>query len=190
MSTINGLLRNYRDLLAKIDFICRGVETEYNEYLACHAGCDGCCRHITLFPVEAAALGAALDKLPRAEAARIKSRGLGSNPDSPCPLLEGGLCLLYDARPIICRTHGLPLLTQQEGNLSVDFCPLNFRGLPSLPGKAVIDLERLNTALAAVNALFVAEHSGDVPPGKERVSIAEALNCLCNQTHLEKEKES
>lgn len=189
MSTINKLLRNYRDLLTKVELICREIEAEYGEYLACHAGCDDCCRHITLFPVEAAALAPAIDNLPREEAARIQSRARRASPDGPCPLLKNGLCLLYDVRPIICRTHGLPLLTMHDGSRSIDFCPRNFHGLSSLPGKAVIDLERLNTALAAVNALFVAERYGAVPRGKERVSIAEALlsSYICAQKEKERE---
>ena len=169
------LLHNYQDLLARIDVICREVEAEFGAHLACRAGCDGCCRHITLFPVEAAALAAALNDLPQEEADRIRARACNASPEGSCPLLENGLCLLYAARPIICRTHGLPLLTIQGGERTVDFCPLNFRDISSLPGKAVIDLDRLNMTLAAINALFVAKFFTGAPPEKERVTIAEAL---------------
>ena len=175
MSTIYELLRNYRNFLARVDHICREIEVEFASSVACHAGCDGCCRHISLFPVEAAALGAALDDIPPEKAVAIRARAFGASPDGPCPLLENGLCLLYDARPIICRTHGLPLLTLQGGKRTVDFCPLNFRDITSLPGNAVIDLDRLNTTLAAINALFVAESSTRSPQGEERMTIAEAI---------------
>jgi len=168
------LFRNYRDLQEKVDHICREIEAEFGPHLSCHAGCDGCCRHLSLFPIEAAALAAALDALPGKETERIRERARRAPSESPCPLLENGLCLLYSARPIICRTHGLPLLTLQEGSRSIDFCPLNFRGISSLPGKAVIDLDRLNTMLAAINALFIAERHENAPP-KERIPIAEAL---------------
>jgi uncharacterized protein len=175
MSTIYELLRNYRALQARVDLICQGIENEFSAHLACHAGCDGCCRHISLFPVEAAALAAALDDLPREQAELIRARARGASSAAPCPLLENGRCLLYAARPIICRTHGLPLITLKEGERTIDFCPLNFRDLDSLPGKAVIDLDRLNTTLAAINALYVAEFFRIVPPAKERIPIAEAL---------------
>ena len=108
-------------------------------------------------------------------ASRIRERARRSSPDGPCPLLEESRCLLYTARPIICRTHGLPLIMTQDGERTVDFCPLNFQGLDTLPGNAVIDLDRLNTTLAAVNALFVAEYYHGSPPEKERLTIAEAL---------------
>jgi Fe-S-cluster containining protein len=175
MSTIYKLLRNYRALQARVDLICQEIEREFGTHLACHAGCDGCCRHISLFPVEAAALAAALDDLHREQAEFIRARARGASSAAPCPLLENGRCLLYAARPIICRTHGLPLLTLQEGERTIDFCPLNFRDLDSLPGEAVIDLDRLNTTFTAINALFLAEFFLNAPPEKERIPIAEAL---------------
>jgi hypothetical protein len=167
--------RNYRDLQEKVDQICREIEADFGPCLSCHAGCDGCCRHLSLFPIEAAALAAALNDLPGDQAERIRRRARGASPEGPCPLLENGVCLLYSARPIICRTHGLPLLTLRDGNRTIDFCPLNFRGISSLPGKAVIDLDRLNTTLAAINALFIAELPETASPEKDRLTIAEAL---------------
>ncbi len=169
------ILNNYQTLVTRVDELCTAVTTEFGAQLACRPGCAGCCRHLSLFPVEGIALASTLSALPTAEATRIRERARLSSPDVPCPLLEDGRCLLYTARPIICRTHGLPLLTSQEGKRTVDFCPLNFQGLDTLPGSAVIDLDRLNTTLAAVNALFVAEFFRGNPPERERVTIAEAL---------------
>ncbi len=175
MSTIYERLRNYRDFLARVDQICREIETAFAPSIACHAGCNGCCRHISLFPVEAAALTAAVGSLPPDQASHVRARALGTSPDGPCPLLENGRCLLYEARPIICRTHGLPVLTLREGKKTVDFCPKNFLGIRSLPGTAVIDLDRLNTTLAAIDTLFVQESSTDSPRGSDRMTIAEAI---------------
>lgn len=176
MTADPALLANYRNLLAKVDLLCRRIEAEFGAQLACRAGCDSCCRHLSLFRVEAAALAAALNALPAEHAARIRARAREASAGSPCPLLENGRCLLYAARPIICRTHGLPLLTIQEGNRTFDFCPRNFQGIGSLPGSAIIDLDRLNATLAAINALFVAECFSGPPPEKERLTIAEALS--------------
>ncbi len=92
-----------------------------------------------------------------------------------CPLLAGGECLLYGARPLICRTHGLPLLVDDGAGRRVDFCPENFRGLESLPGEAVLDLERLNAALAAVDAHFAEEAFGGGKAPRRRLTLADAL---------------
>ena len=169
------LLLNYHGLLARVDHICQEIESQYADHLACRAGCAGCCRQITLFPVEAMALAEAVECLPTDEAERIRDRARKTSPGDPCPLLEDQLCLLYSGRPVICRTHGLPILTDQDGQKSVDFCPRNFRDVVSLPGTAVIDLDRLNMTLAAINALFVEKLSADTPLEQERIPIAEAL---------------
>ena len=61
-------------------------------------------------------------------------------------------------------------MINRDGTSGVDFCPENFRGADSIPGSAVIDLERLNSTLAAISTLFV--HSF---PGPERLTMAQAL---------------
>ena len=173
---MNELLRNYHELVERADELCRRITAEFGAHIACRAGCDGCCRHLSLFPVEGVALAVALGELPAAEADCIRDHALSSSPDGPCPLLVDNCCLLYAARPLICRTHGLPLLTTADnGTRSIDFCPANFQSIESLPGTAVIDADRLATALAAVNALFVSQCSHNFPPGSDRITIAEAL---------------
>jgi uncharacterized protein len=163
-------LKNYYNLLAKVDELCRRVTAECGEHLACRAGCAGCCKHLSLFPVEAAALATALDALPEDRAGHIRVLA-GAATAAACPLLENGRCLLYAARPIICRTHGLPLLTGQGEEQRIDYCPENFKGTTSLPADAVLNLDLLNTTLAAINAVFTATEQS----GQERLSIAEAL---------------
>jgi Fe-S-cluster containining protein len=169
------LLQNYKNFVDRVNALCRNIEKEYFEQIACRKGCDACCRHISLFPVEAVNLALALRQLPESQMSHILEKARSASPDGPCPLLEQGACLLYSARPIICRTHGLPILTREHDKPTVDFCPKNFKGVASLPGNAVIELDLLNTTLAAINALFVTEFPGPDKPEKERLSIAEAL---------------
>ncbi len=168
-------LNNYRQLVEKIDDLCRGIEERHAAHLSCRKGCDECCRHLSLFPVEAVALNLALKATPEPERSRILDLAGKATVDGPCPLLDQGICLLYAARPVICRTHGLPILTHDS---RIDFCPRNFKDISSLPGDSVVNIERLNTALAGINALFVeeffAEKRGDQNV-KERLTIAEAL---------------
>ncbi len=167
-------LDNYRRLISRVDDLCRGIETEFSSVIACTDGCDGCCRHLSLFPVEAAALATALQELPLRERERIRERARDYPPDHPCPLLEGHRCTLYGARPLICRTHGLPLLINTNGVHQVDYCPLNFQGISSLPGGAVINLDQLNEILVTVNLQFVAT-ANSASPWPERLTIAQAL---------------
>ncbi len=167
-------LGNYRELISRVDELCRCIEGGLRSSIVCRSGCDGCCRHLTLFPVEAAALATALQELPLPERHRIQARARITLPTDPCPLLERHCCLLYGARPLICRTHGLPLLMTRDGSRQIDYCPLNFSGLASLPGSAVIDLDRLNETLVAVNLCFISTaKEAATRPG--RITIARAL---------------
>jgi uncharacterized protein len=163
-------LENYRALLQRVDEICQQTATRFASEISCRPGCDACCRHLSIFAVEAAALHRALNQLPVKDAEFIRQAATDCPPDAPCPLLHDGLCLIYRARPIICRTHGLPLLVNRDGASGVDFCPENFQGAESIPGSAVIDLDRLNATLLAINTLFVQSF-----PGPERLTMAQAL---------------
>jgi hypothetical protein len=167
-------LRNYRNLVEKVDALCRRIATGYGEYLACGKGCDDCCRHISLFPVEAFALTSAIGELPGGVSGHIRDRARRASSDA-CPLLENGLCLLYAFRPIICRTHGFPLLSCAAGEKVIDYCPKNFMEITSLPADAVLNLDILNTTLAAINAVFIASRGNSTNAELNRIPIAEAL---------------
>jgi uncharacterized protein len=170
------LLRNYRGLLVRIDGFWAQVASSCPGQLACQEGCDACCRHLSLFWVEGAALGAALAQLSVDQVARIRQQARQASPAGACPLLHQGSCLLYSARPVICRTHGLPvLLSDARGARQLDYCPENFRGVANLPSGTILDLEVLNTTLATINRLFVAEFFPSTYSGPERLSIAEIL---------------
>ena len=168
------MLHNYRSLVAKVDELCRGIRSEYGDFIICREGCAGCCRHISLFPVEAAALAVALHESSPGKSAHIRKLAGAASADA-CPLLENGRCLLYEYRPIICRTHGFPLLTSREGEKALDFCPNNFKGVASFTATAVLNLDLLNATLAAINAVFVASCDESTLLPKDRLSLAAAL---------------
>lgn len=174
-TAIDRHLANYRTLVERVDALCRQIETDFRSQIVCRRGCDSCCRHLSLFWVEGVALAQALENWPAPTAARIRERARLSSVDGPCPLLEDGACLLYVARPLICRTHGLPLLVSAGEARRLDYCPENFQDIDALPAAAVIDLERLNTTLAAINALFISAAFPDRFPDRERLTIAESL---------------
>ena len=148
-------LRNLHALREKVDQHSARVFATYAQHFACRAGCDRCCQsERTVSDVEHAALTDAVAALPPLTRARLAEQ---STPG--CSLLLDGQCSVYADRPLICRSHGLPLM--MEGRR--DTCPLNFKALPiaELPQQDVLSVEALTMVLVAVNKLFCEEQGGD-----------------------------
>lgn len=152
---MENALANYRALVEKVDGMCRKIQGAHADDIACRRGCDSCCRHLSLFPVEAVALRLSLERMnDPALQSRIRRHASLASGDG-CPLLDHGTCLMYDHRPLICRTHGMPLLVEKDGKAAVDYCPMNFRAVSSLEREMIIDLEQLNRTLVLINRVFV-----------------------------------
>ncbi len=175
MKNINNLLQNYHNLVGKIDSLCSEVLTQCADSISCHKGCDSCCRHFSVFWVEAVNLACYVANLPEKQAALLRSKAETLADQDVCPLLLDGACAVYAARPIICRTHGLPILTRSDTTQSVDFCPRNFTRVDTIQGNLIIDLDTLNNTLVAINALFVSRYFDGSPPPTERLAIVDAL---------------
>ena len=170
---INRCLMNYRDLLTRVDRLLEGIQRQYSGHIVCHKGCDCGCRNLSVFPIEALSLVNAVQNLSKETGAKIRQRAAAASFWN-CPLLEDRICSMYTFRPIICRTHGFPLLTHYRGRPSIGYCRYNFKDMSSVPDDAIIDLNNINRTLRAINASVVGElaHVLYLP---ERLSIAEAI---------------
>jgi uncharacterized protein len=174
MRNLSNILGNYLELRLKVDELCRFVDSNFGEAIRCRKGCDSCCRHISIFPVEAYAIRTALKDSHLKRSEQIKRLAQDAN-EERCPLLHQGVCLLYEARPIICRTHGYPLLTELDGKKTLDHCPFNFDGITNFPAKTIINMDLVNITLATINSVFCTSDSISLSIGKERLTIARAL---------------
>lgn len=93
--------------------------------LNCRAGCSACCvDDLTVFEIEA-------DNIRRKYAHLLENASPHSH--GKCAFLdEAGACRIYEARPYVCRTQGLPLRWLEEIEDEVyelrDICPLNEAG--------------------------------------------------------------
>jgi Fe-S-cluster containining protein len=169
------LLKNYHDLVHRVDSLCGEIVRTCADSITCRKGCDVCCRHFSVFWVEAVNLARAAGDLPKEQLALLRNRAESLVGHDVCPLLDDGSCILYAHRPIICRTHGLPIIIRHGEDVQVDYCPRNFQNVATLPGNAIVDLDRLNETLAAINLLFVSRYFGRRPPPTARLTICEAL---------------
>ena len=166
---------NYLALREAVDRRIAELMDLHAGQLACHPRCCDCCVDFTVFPVEYAAI------LAQLEAAGVRLR---LDEAATCVFLQDGLCSLYEARPIICRTHGLPIayLDDASGAMTVSFCPKNFRQADpddlDFGPENTLDLEWLNGELFAINLAYIAACRPDLTP-TSRVplrQLAEDLN--------------
>jgi hypothetical protein len=169
-------LQDYQNLIAELDRRCRLIVSRHGDQIACTKGCAGnCCRiHLSLYPVEAVSLALALQKLAPEMRDRMQHKARHTNSSGPCPLLEDGACLMYNARAVICRTHGLPVCSEYRGHRTVGFCIKNFKHPAPIPEEDIIDLACLNRSLTEANSKFLSEVYPSLLPGK-RLAISEAL---------------
>lgn len=154
----------YRSLIEKLDAHEEKLLQKYSEFISCEKGCSACCILESVFPVDAfviynAVVSGAIDH---------KSLHFNETPQK-CVFLNDGLCSIYSARPVICRTHGYPVLVEGKA----DFCPENFKDLNSIDSEYILDLENLNKALASINIIFQREIEEDEIFLKERISLKE-----------------
>lgn len=153
----------YAALREKVDAFTRETEARRHADLACRAGCAACC-HVSLevSDVEAAAVREAVLALDEAARARLAERASRDREEGgPCVMLEDERCVIYAARPLVCRTQGHALrypsgtlprgaARATSGAGDVTWCPLNYS--ERAPSAAdVLDAERVDVLLALVN---------------------------------------
>lgn len=172
------------ELWAKVDAFVARVDALHPGELACGPGCDDCCQQrLSVTGVEAARIVsalAAMDALEREEIARRASIA----PESACAALdENGRCGIYAVRPLVCRSHGVPIRYVQDDAPDrrhlplVDACFKNFVGcdLTSIDRGSVLDQVTLSTLLSAVDA---ADADETRRPRGERFELEQLLSGL------------
>lgn len=156
-------MAQYEDLAQKIDEFAHGTMARRAGSFACRAGCEACC-HVSLSVsrTEARRVVAALDALPGARRDVIAARAAKTS--ERCVMLDDeGRCEIYAARPLVCRTQGLPLgypggvvpattVRFRTRTLEVVCCPLNFTE-DEPEERDVLDAARVDTMLALVARL-------------------------------------
>ncbi len=111
-----------------VDEASTDLAAKHGERLRCAPGCAECCvDDISVFEVEAQRIRDRCADLLRASS---------PHPVGACAFLDDdGACRVYEHRPYVCRTQGLPLRWIDEiepGELAElrDICPVNDPGEP------------------------------------------------------------
>jgi Fe-S-cluster containining protein len=76
--------------------------------------------------------------------------------EGECPMLVDGFCTIYESRPFICRSHGLPLLSMGEDGWELSHCELNFTiNAPVFDENNTLVHDRFNSRLFMLNREFI-----------------------------------
>jgi len=153
----------YMQLTAKIEAFEAKLLAACAPHIKCARGCSACCILESVFPVEAWNIYSTITSGPGSFTVRAPGREQGR-----CVFLSGGECSIYACRPVICRTHGYPIMA--EGR--VDFCPENFKGVSSIDSGFILDLDALNRALVSINRIFLDENRDEFFTS-ERIILAD-----------------
>ena len=128
------------ELTAKVDAFFDRVHDRHGNDMQCSTGCSDCCHvRLTITTVEAAAI-------------RALGRRVTPNPDpAKCAALDAaGRCQIYEARPIVCRSHGAPIRMRIDSLPVIQSCFRNFQhGEPA--ADCVIDQATLSAMVLAVD---------------------------------------
>lgn len=145
MDQRSQIIDSYNTLAAWCDSFFSRVRNARARDMQCARACCSCCILSSVNQLEGALIHDWLQNNPPPP--RFSTQQTLDN--NSCPFLHGGICSVYPVRPIICRTHGLALLT--EGTLS--WCPLNFRQVAETPvtEDIILDNDTITNNLVRLN---------------------------------------
>jgi hypothetical protein len=136
------------ELHAKVDGFFDRVALRHGDDMQCTTGCSDCCHvRLTITGVEAAAIRALVEAWPAERRQALAELG----PEDRCAALDaGGRCKIYEARPIVCRSHGAPIRMRRASLPVIESCFRNFTRTEPAPD-CVLDQETLSALVLAVD---------------------------------------
>jgi hypothetical protein len=128
-----GLLKSLQEIYSKLETEYDRVAGELN--FSCSNCPDNCCDSYFLHHTNAewAYLWMGLQKLDPDDFVEIEARAAeyirlcaeaearGERPQVMCPLNRDGLCVLYEHRMLVCRTHGVPAMIKRPDGRILKF---------------------------------------------------------------------
>lgn len=167
------VIEKYHELCSYCDtFFTRAISVA-DTNMECRLGCGDCCILETVCELEAYVISqhpgyAATDARDIPDGAGIEA-ALSKQARS-CAFLENGTCTIYSVRPVICRTHGLPLQYRSENR--IECCPRNFPGVDIAESftRILFDAEAVTEALMRLNAAFLISR-GEDPRSLKRIHL-------------------
>ncbi len=144
------MVPEYEALVKKLSVYASFIKERYKKQLSCKEGCSSCCILSTVCAVEASCLTEAVNRLSD-KLKKVLAANLRKNSGGRCKLLVNNRCVVYKYRPVICRTHGDPLLY----NGKIIGCGKSFKeGFPDQDKRLLLELDDINRALSAIDIKY------------------------------------
>ena len=131
----------------------------------CARGCSACCvSGLSVCSLEAARLERALSKVSPEVRERVNAQAREEQREK-CVFLLQDACAVYDARPMVCRSQGLPLAyakgtiepqrrsAEATDGRDLTWCPLNYQDEPPSAAE-IVDAETLDRGVGTLNGAF------------------------------------
>ncbi|WP_136808701.1 YkgJ family cysteine cluster protein [Desulfosediminicola flagellatus] len=157
--------REYKALLSDVDTrVNQLVDHRFKLTLQCRPGCSDCCMEFSVLPLEAAHIIQQL-KFLKLEKQSVEAK---------CVMLEDDLCRVYEIRPVICRTQGMPVayVDEMAATIEVSACQLNFPDDYPLEHDDLLMMDQFNSRLAELNLQYC--KNNNINP-ERRVPLAELV---------------
>jgi uncharacterized protein len=142
-------------LIDKVDAFVDRVTTRHRDDLACRSGCAQCCQvRLTVTAVEATHIRVWAAARTAAERAAIVAAAVAATDPVRCAALDADdRCRIYEARPLVCRSHGVPIRLGRGADALITACELNFtaRGPAAADPDCVLDQALVSTTLGAID---------------------------------------
>lgn len=168
-------IEQYRQLRSLADDISESLTAIHGENIVCRKGCCGCCVNLSVFPVE---FNSILDELRSDGVEKLEF-----DESASCGFLKDGLCSIYKYRPLICRTHGLPIaFLDDEADppaYSVSFCDENFTSADpedmAFGPDNTLNIDDLNSSLYSANLAYIEAAADDSLNPSTRIELKELV---------------
>jgi Fe-S-cluster containining protein len=145
-------MEKYLALRNEIDLLSKNLEIKHAKHMKCKSGCDMCCMDYSVFPIEFYAI------LKQLQNKDLKPQINKNALEADCVFLNSNKCTIYEARPVICRTHGLPLMYMNDnGDWELSACELNFTefDMESFSDENTFPQDTFNSKLFVLNQKFI-----------------------------------
>lgn len=145
---------DYKAFLDDLDLRLEKYFQFHSVYVCCKKGCSACCEKgdYPLSELELRYLMQGYFELDNLKKQQVQKNINEIKKGGKCPFLINKECSIYEYRPIICRTHGLAYLTENDV-VKVPYCANNSKNYKNVYKDEVFSSEPIRENLNTPNLL-------------------------------------